>query len=560
MITVDLVRRIPLFADLPDPAASRVATHAADLRLQPDDWFIGEGEAPAFFAVLDGRFEVVKRYGSATVQLAERGPGEYIGETPIMLGTSFFVAARTLEASRLLRLEPSEFHWLLRTIPSVREEIVHTMLQRVEGVGDGTTSAPAPPVVIAGRYDEAGHELRDFLARNRITFEWFDPGDPLCRFGNPPPEELPLLILPDGQRLARARDRLTIARALGLQTEPRASEYDVTIVGGGPAGLAAAVYGASEGLRTLLVEHVATGGQAGTSSRIENYLGFPSGLSGDELADRARTQAERFGAEIVLGRQAKCIDPGTPLHCVRLDGDIYVHSHAIVLATGVSYRKLEVPDIERFFEAGVYYGAARNEASTTAGCDIVLVGGGNSAGQAAMFFSGYAKTVTILVRGASLAASMSQYLIDELARRDNIVVRTNGEIVAVGGAQHLETVDVRDRRDGSVERWNVDAIFVFIGADALTDWLPSEVVRDERGYVCTGRDVLDLLVDRQRPWPDGRDPYLLESSVPGIFAAGDVRHGSIKRVAAGVGEGSMAIAFVHQYLASLAADPAAITA
>ncbi|HTW85061.1 MAG TPA: FAD-dependent oxidoreductase [Candidatus Sulfotelmatobacter sp.] len=551
MITVQDVRRIPLFAGLPDPAASRVAANAADIRLRANEYFVGEGETPAFYVVLDGRMEILKRYGSTVVQLAERGPGEYVGETPILLGTSFFVSARTLEPTRLLRLEAQDFRWLLRVVDGVREQILEVVSQRTQGVSEETSAAPAPPIVLGSRYDERCHDVRDFLARNRIAFEWFDPADGACtRYGDIPRDQLPMLILPDGTKLSCPSPR-QMAQALGLQTDPDHAEYDVTIVGGGPAGLAAAVYGASEGLRTLLIENFATGGQAGTSSRIENYLGFPSGLSGDDLADRARTQAERLGAEIIVARAAQRILPGSPLHTIELDGDVSVQSHAVVLATGVSYRKLQVPDIDRFLGTGVFYGAARSEASTTTGRDVVLVGGGNSAGQAAMFFSGYARKVTVLIRGASLNASMSHYLIEELATRDNIEIRTFGEIVAVYGREHLEGIDVRDPRDGSVEHWAVDAVFVFIGADAYTDWLPTEVIRDERGYVCTGRDVRDLLESEHRDWPNVRDPFLLESSVPGIFAAGDVRHGSVKRVAAGVGEGSMTIAFVHQYLASL---------
>jgi len=551
MITVQDVRRIPLFANLPDPAADRVAANAADIRVRADEWFASEGEAASFFAVLDGQFEVRKRYGTTVVQLAVRGPGEYVGETPIILGTVFFVSAKTLAPSRLLRLEAPDFRWLLRNVPSVREEVLQTAADRVQGVGEETTVAEALPIVLGGRFDERCHALRDLLARSRVVFEWYDPAvTPCTRLGDVAAAELPMLVLPDGTRLSCPVWR-DAAAGLGLRTSPSAAEYDVTIVGGGPAGLAAAVYGASEGLRTLLIEEYATGGQAGTSSRIENYLGFPSGLSGDDLADRARTQAERLGAEIVVGRKVQDIVPGAPLHEIVLDGDVRVRSHAIVVATGVSYRSLHVPDIDRFLGAGVYYGAARSEASTTAGRDIVLVGGGNSAGQAAMHFSGYARSVTILIRGGSLTTSMSRYLIDELATRDNVEVHAYGEIVEVEGGEHLEAIVVRDPRDGSRQRQAVDAVFVFIGADALTDWLPGDVIRDERGYVCTGRDVRDLLEQQHRDWPNERDPYLLETSVPGIFAVGDVRHGSVKRVAAGVGEGSMAIAFVHTYLASL---------
>jgi thioredoxin reductase (NADPH) len=369
---------------------------------------------------------------------------------------------------------------------------------------------------------------------------------------------MPQVILADGRRLVRP-SLCELAEAVGLRTKPEHDAYDVVIIGGGPAGLAAAVYGASEGLRTLLFDRYATGGQAGTSSRIENYLGFPSGLSGDELASRAEAQADRFGAEIVVARDVLRIEPGQPCHRIVFeastpDGTAAIETHAVVLATGVSYRKLDVPDIDRYLGAGVYYGAARTEARGMRGRDVILVGGGNSAGQAAMYFSNYAKTVTLLIRADDLGASMSQYLIDQLASKDNIRVRPRAEIVGVDGTDHLAGVTIRDRTLGKNVRETIDAIFVFIGADAVSDWLPDSLVRDEHGYVCTGRDVVDLIAG-ERPWPHDRDPFLLETSIAGIFAAGDVRHGSIKRVAAGVGEGSMSIAFVHAYLASLADSP-----
>jgi thioredoxin reductase (NADPH) len=322
------------------------------------------------------------------------------------------------------------------------------------------------------------------------------------------------------------------------------------VVGGGPTGLAAAVYGASEGLRTLLVEREATGGQAGTSTRIENYLGFPSGVSGDDLASRAREQALRLGAEIVVTRSIEAITPNANCHTVTLDRGRALGARAVILATGVSYRPLLAEGIDAFLGIGVFYGAARTEAAAMRGRDVILVGGGNSAGQAAAFFADYAAKVTILIRGAGLEASMSRYLIDELERKPNVEVRTGGEIAAFAGDERLERVTIRNRADGSIDEVHADAVFIFIGADANTGWLPEQLVRDERGYVCTGRDVTDLMPDS---WPLERDPFLLETSVPGIFAAGDVRHGSVKRVASGVGEGSIAIAFVHEHLAELAA-------
>ena len=332
-----------------------------------------------------------------------------------------------------------------------------------------------------------------------------------------------------------------------MSQQRESMEFDVVIVGGGPAGLAAAVYGASEGLRTVLFEREAPGGQAGTSSRIENYLGFPTGLSGDDLASRAIAQAKRFGAELLVTRTVTGIRPrGDGSHRVELDGGDYVEARAVVLASGVSWRTLDVEGIDRFVNAGVYYGAARTEALGVRGHDIYLIGAGNSAGQAAMFFSNYARTVTLVVRGDSLAKSMSDYLIKELATRDNVRYELRSEVVAAYGSDHLEAIDVLDRDSGVRSRRETSAVFVFIGADAQTDWLPPEVLRDERGFVLTG-------VRMQRAagsaWREQRDPYFLETSVPGIFVAGDVRHGSIKRVASAVGEGSISVQFIHQYLA-----------
>jgi thioredoxin reductase (NADPH) len=370
------------------------------------------------------------------------------------------------------------------------------------------------------------------------------------------------VVLPDGRRLEAPSFR-DLAEALGMQTAPKLAQYDVAIVGGGPAGLAAAVYGASEGLRTLLVERTALGGQAGTSARIENYLGFPGGLAGDELSNRAYQQAFRFGAEMLVARTVagfEAAEPGPPApHALVLDGGTRVSAHAVILATGVEWRRLDIPGFERLVGHGIYYGAARAEALRLRGQTVHLIGGGNSAGQAAMLFSSYAESVTMLVRGPSLAASMSQYLINQLAAKANVSVETNVAVVGVEGSDGLEAIHVVCGPEGVKERRPSDGLFVFIGARAETSWLPEAVIRDRWGYVCTGRDVMDLLHERPpATWPLARDPYLLETSIPGVLAAGDVRHGSIKRVSAGVGEGSMAVAVVHQYLAEQGAGRAVL--
>ena len=334
-----------------------------------------------------------------------------------------------------------------------------------------------------------------------------------------------------------------VAELLGLQTSATETEYDTIVIGAGPAGLAAAVYGASEGLRTIVVEREAPGGQAGSSSRIENYLGFPSGVSGDELSKRALQQARRLGAEILVTRSITGIDPET--RTVHLDGGDALRGRTLILATGVTWRHLDVPGIDRLIGKGVYYGASRSEAPNTHGLDVAIVGAGNSAGQAALFFSSHARAVTILCRGDSFEKSMSQYLVDQIARKPNIDVMRGSEVAAVHGGVNLEEIEIRDRAGEAATRQACGGLFIFIGADADTDWLPAEIALDARGFVLTGTDV-----GGRGRWLHERDPYLLETSVPGIFAAGDVRFSPVKRVAAAVGEGSMAIAFVHQYLRS----------
>ncbi|MGA8467451.1 MAG: FAD-dependent oxidoreductase, partial [Pseudolabrys sp.] len=351
----------------------------------------------------------------------------------------------------------------------------------------------------------------------------------------------PVLLLADGQVVAQP-DVRDVANRLGLQTSARSDEYDVAIIGAGPAGLAAAVYGASEGLQTIVIEREAPGGQAGTSSRIENYLGFPNGVSGDELASRALQQARRLGAEILVTRSVKSIDPKA--RQVDMDGGDVVKAKTLILATGVSWRRLAIEGFDRLSGKGIYYGAARSEVGATHGLDIHLVGAGNSAGQAALFFANHARTVTLIVRGDSLEQSMSEYLIEQLDGKANIEVQLRSEIHAVHGDTHLTAVEVRNSENNEVRRHESSGLFIFIGADAETEWLPQDIARDARGYVLTGDDL-----KKAGRWSLSRDPYLLETSAPGIFACGDVRLSPVKRVASAVGEGSMAIAFVHQYLA-----------
>ncbi|MGH7497321.1 MAG: FAD-dependent oxidoreductase [Gemmatimonadales bacterium] len=550
MITPDLLTRISLFAQIPESERTTIASRSADIRLLKDESLLLEGQAAAFYGLLEGRIDVYKSIGGRDHRITTYEPGEYFGEVPLLLGAPSLATLKAAEPSRVMRLEPQDFLQLVNHCTVLSGEISKTMMERVGRIRQWTVETPpATATVIGHRLDVDCYHLREFLSRNRIPFIWREPDEDA-------PMTPPVVEFSDGLRLEAPSFR-RLADALGLQTEPKLDSYDVVIVGGGPAGLAAAVYGASEGLRTLLLERLACGGQAGTSSRIENYLGFPGGLTGDELSARAYRQADRFGAELLVARCATRLERGDPIsaiesHAVVLEDGSRIPTRSVILATGVDWRRLDVPGIERLVGHGVYYGAARAEAMGFREKVVHLVGGGNSAGQAALLFSVYAKSVTMLVRGPSLAESMSQYLIDQLTTRKNVTIETEVEVAGVEGSDRLEAIEVACGPSRRLERRPSDGLFVFIGAGAETDWLPSEVTRDQWGYVCTGRDVLDLLSDRsQQGWPLERDPFLLETSIPGVLAAGDVRHGSIKRVSAGVGEGSMAIAVVHQYLAEL---------
>jgi len=411
--------------------------------------------------------------------------------------------------------------------------------------------------VLGTRWSPHSYAIRDFLTRNQSPYEWIDVETAeqnaevrrLMKAAGVEASSLPMVLFSDGSSLT---DPTTaqLAEKLGLRVRPEMAFYDLVIVGGGPAGLAAAVYGASEGLRTVLVEMEAPGGQAGMSSRIENYLGFPSGLSGGDLARRGVAQARRFGVEILAPQQVTAVRVEGPSRIVNLAEGSEIGCKVLLIATGVFYRKLDVPGAERLQGRGLYYGSALTEAMACKDEDVYIIGGANSAGQAAMYFSKYARRVAMLVRGESLSASMSQYLIDQIKNTPNIQVETRARVVEVFGDQHLEALSIHCGDNGETERVPANSLFVFIGAEPNTDWLAGVVERDQRGFILTGTD---LLRDGKRPqgWPLARDPYWTETSVPGIFAAGDIRHGSVKRVASGVGEGSIAVQFIHQYLSAV---------
>jgi len=448
----------------------------------------------------------------------------------------------------VMRVPLQHYYAIAAASPEVSLKVGALARERIGGLQGIFAEPQKPRAILAGqRFDSACGDLRRFLERNQITFDWLTPGSPdaAARLGgiSTTDADYPLVRLDDGTLLRRPSTR-DLALRLGLQTSPRAHEYDTVIVGGGPAGLAAAVYGASEGLRTLVVEREAPGGQAETSTRIENYLGFPGGVSGDELARRALQQAKRLGAEILVTRSVTHIDPTTrEILLDRVDGCESVVARTVVFSTGVEWRRLGIEGVDRLLGKGVYYGAARSEAVVAQGLDVHLIGAGNSAGQAALYLAGHARKVTLVCRGDSLERSMSHYLIEQLQAKSNVEVQLRAEVAGVHGDGSLTAIDIRDGRTSEVRRRDCGGLFVFIGATAQTDWLPPEIARDPNGYILTGDDVV-----RAGSWREDRDPYLLESSVPGMFACGDVRFRSVKRVAAAVGEGSMAIALVHQYL------------
>jgi thioredoxin reductase (NADPH) len=441
-------------------------------------------------------------------------------------------------------------HYLLKPWDPPEEKlypVVDALVETWRATGDASVEETK---VVGHRWSAPSFHARDFLARNAVPYRWYSVDDPegrrLLEAAGADVADIPVVITPDGTTLCEPSEA-ELASSVGLSTEPAAQFYDLIVVGAGPAGLGAAVYGASEGLRTVMVERRASGGQAGQSSRIENYLGFPDGVSGAQLTDRARRQAQKFGAEALSAREVVRLDARGSSRVVTFGDGSKIAAHAVVLATGVSYRTLEAPGIAELTGRGVYYGSAMTEAPACAGQDVYVVGGANSAGQAAVFFARHARQVTILVRSESLRRSMSQYLIEQLDGIDNVYVRSCTEVVEAHGAEHLEKLTLRSTQNGETDAVSAGFLFVFIGAAPRTDWLDGVVARDSRGFVCTGPD---LLLEGRRPkgWWLQRDPYYLESSLPGVFVAGDVRAESVKRVASAVGEGAMAVTLVHRYL------------
>ncbi|MBF6473035.1 FAD-dependent oxidoreductase [Nocardia gipuzkoensis] len=442
-------------------------------------------------------------------------------------------------------------HYLLKPWDPPEEKL-YPVLDGLLEAWRGSEHRPVTETKVVGnRWSPRSSQVREFLARNQLPYRWYLADEPegarLLEAAGADPERCPVVITSAGEALVQPSDS-ELARNVGLTVAAAGEFYDLIVVGGGPAGLGAAVYGASEGLRTVLVERTATGGQAGQSSRIENYLGFPDGLSGAQLADRARRQAAKFGAEVVTTREVVALEVNGSARTVRFADGGSLCAHTVIIATGVDYRRHPAPGVDDFTGRGVYYGSAMTEASECADHEVYIVGGANSAGQAAVFLSRNARTVHLLVRADSLEQSMSHYLIQQIAQIGNIQVHTNTEVVAADGADHLQQIVLRDNRTGAEEKADAERLFLFIGAAPQTEWLDGVVTRDDAGYVLAGPD---LMVDGARPagWELARPPHHLETSVPGVFVAGDVHAESAKRVASAVGEGAMAVMLVHRYLA-----------
>jgi thioredoxin reductase (NADPH) len=439
-------------------------------------------------------------------------------------------------------------HYLLKPWDPPEEKLYPVVDALVEAWREAGDRPVEETKVIGHRWSAPTYKVRDFLARNSVPYRWYSVDEPegcrLLEAAGATPADIPVVITPDGKAL-RSPTGAEIAAVVGLSTEPAEEFYDLIVIGGGPAGLGAAVYGASEGLRTVLVERQATGGQAGQSSRIENYLGFPDGVSGSQLTERARLQARKFGAEVLTARAAVSLEVRGSARVIKFKDGGEIAAHSVVLASGVTYRALEAPGCVDLTGRGVYYGSASTEAQACRGEDVYIVGGANSAGQAAVYFSQYARSVTLVVRGPSLEQSMSHYLIQQLRAIDNVHVRVGTTVIEAHGDDHLERISLCE--NDRVETVACGHLFVFIGAAPLTDWLGDAIMRDSYGFVCTGPD---LLAEGRRPkgWTLDRDPLYLESSIPGVFVAGDVRAQSVKRVASAVGEGAMAVTLVHRYL------------
>jgi thioredoxin reductase (NADPH) len=488
--------------------------------------------------------------GMNGIEFLERAMDLYPTARRVLL-TAYADTGAAIDAINVVDLD----HYLLKPWDPPEEKLYPVLDELLSKWQQEERRAVHVTKLVGHRWSARSSEVREFLARNQVAYRWYESEGPdgqrLLAAAQADGLRLPVVITPDGEALVEPTDA-ELATRVGLATTPSKDFYDLIVIGGGPAGLGAAVYGASEGLRTVLVERTATGGQAGQSSRIENYLGFPDGVSGAQLTERARRQATRFGAEVLTTRDVVGLDVNGSARTVRFSDGGTIDAHTVILATGVSYRQLDAPGLEEMTGRGVYYGSALTETAACTAQDVYIVGGANSAGQAAVFLSRHAKSVTILCRGSALERSMSYYLIQQIREIGNISVRTCTEVIAAEGSDHLERLKLRDTSTGETETVGAGWLFLFIGAAPLTDWLDGVVDRDKRGFVVAGPD-LSASIEGDRPpgWELDRAPYHLETSVPGVFVAGDARAESAKRVASAVGEGAMAVMLVHRYLEKL---------
>jgi thioredoxin reductase (NADPH) len=538
------------FPKLTDAQVQRIAVHGHVRNVERGEVLVEAGEQiDRFFVVVSGQIEGARLSGATEESVAILGPGQFTGEVTMLSGRRGLVRIKALEASQVIQLDREHLLSLVQTDSELSDILMRAfILRRVELITRG-----AGDVVLVGSVHCAGTlRVKEFLTRNGHPYAYIDLDrdagvqDLLDRF-HITPEDVPVVIC-RGELILRNPSNREIADCLGFneaidQTQLR----DLVIVGGGPSGLAAAVYGASEGLDVLVVESNSPGGQAGSSSKIENYLGFPTGISGQELASRAYTQVQKFGAQVMIASGAKKLTCERKPYAIETDSDGHLPARAIIIATGAEYRRLALDNLSQFEGAGVYYGATFIEAQLCSGEELIVVGGGNSAGQAAVFLAQTARRVHLVVRGRGLAESMSRYLIRRLEDNPSIVVRPQTEIVGLEGNEHLERVRWRDNQTGKIETQAIRHLFVMAGAVPNTHWLDGCVALDAKGFIKTGSDLTQEDLDAAR-WPLARSPHLLETSLPGVFAVGDVRCGSLKRVASAVGEGSIAVAFVHQVL------------